>query len=48
MIPGQLARAFLHPETGQTVTLSGALCYDAWHARHHTAQITWLRTQRGS
>jgi uncharacterized damage-inducible protein DinB len=40
-------RAFLHPETGQTVSLSAALCYYAWHCRHHTAQIRWLREQRG-
>jgi uncharacterized damage-inducible protein DinB len=47
MTDEQFARAFLHPETGQTVTLSGALCYYAWHCPHHTAQITWLREQRG-
>jgi uncharacterized damage-inducible protein DinB len=47
MTDEQIARAFRHPETGQTVTLSGALCYYAWHCRHHTAQITWLREQRG-
>jgi uncharacterized damage-inducible protein DinB len=41
------SRSFIHPETGQTVTLSGALCYYAWHCRHHTAQISWLREQRG-
>jgi hypothetical protein len=43
----QFARAFLHPETGQTVSLNAALCYYAWHCRHHTAQILWLREQRG-
>ena len=43
----QFAQSFLHPETGQTVTLSAALCYYAWHCRHHTAQINWLREQRG-
>ena len=43
----QFARAFVHPETGQTVTLSAALPYYAWHGRHHTGQITWLRTQNG-
>ena len=43
----QFARSFLHPETGQSVSLSAALCYYAWHCRHHTAQITWLREQRG-
>jgi uncharacterized damage-inducible protein DinB len=41
----QLARSFIHPETGQTVTLSAALGYYAWHCRHHTAQINWLREQ---
>lgn len=43
----QFARAFFHPETGQTVSLSAALGYYAWHGKHHTAQITWLRQQSG-
>jgi uncharacterized damage-inducible protein DinB len=43
----QFGRSFLHPETGQTVSLSAALSYYAWHGRHHTAQIRWLREQRG-
>jgi uncharacterized damage-inducible protein DinB len=47
MTEDQFRRAFHQPETGQTVTLSAALCYYAWHCRHHTAQITWLRRQRG-
>jgi uncharacterized damage-inducible protein DinB len=47
MTDEQWARSFFHPETGQTVTLSAALSSYAWHCRHHTAQITWLRTQRG-
>jgi uncharacterized damage-inducible protein DinB len=41
------ARSFLHPETGQTVSLNAALCYYAWHGRHHTAQIRWRREQSG-
>jgi hypothetical protein len=41
------ARSFHHPETGQNVVLSAALCYYAWHCRHHTAQIVWLRQQHG-
>jgi hypothetical protein len=45
--PEQLARAFLHPETGKTIQLLEALCYYAWHCRHHTGQITWLREQHG-
>jgi uncharacterized damage-inducible protein DinB len=47
MTEGQFARSFVHPETGQTVSLSAALCYYAWHGRHHTAQVRWLREQRG-
>jgi hypothetical protein len=47
MTDEQWARSFFHPETGQTVMLSSALCSYAWHCRHHTAQITWVRQQRG-
>jgi uncharacterized damage-inducible protein DinB len=47
MTKDQFRRSFHHPETGETVTLSAALCYYAWHCRHHTAQITWLRQTRG-
>ena len=43
----QFARSFIHPETGQAVSLNAALCYYAWHCRHHTGQITWLRQQNG-
>jgi hypothetical protein len=47
MADDQFARSFLHPETGKSVSLSAALCYYAWHCRHHTAQITWVRERRG-
>ena len=47
MTDEQFARSFFHPETGQSVSLSAALCYYAWHCRHHTAQITWLRERHG-
>lgn len=47
MTEPQFARAFVHPENGQTITLNSALAYYAWHGRHHTAQITWLREQHG-
>ena len=43
----QFARSFFHPETAQAVSLNAALCYYAWHGRHHTGQITWLRVQHG-
>jgi hypothetical protein len=44
---GQLARSFLHPQTGQTMSLRAALGYYAWHCQHDTAQIRWLRQQHG-
>jgi hypothetical protein len=47
MTEPQFARSFIHPETGQSVSLNGALCYYAWHCRHHTAQIKWVREQHG-
>jgi 3',5'-cyclic AMP phosphodiesterase CpdA len=47
MTEQQFARSFFHPETGKSVVLSAALCYYAWHCRHHTAQITWLRDRFG-
>jgi hypothetical protein len=46
MTPDQFARSFNHPETGKTVPLNDALCSYAWHSRHHTAQISWLREHR--
>jgi uncharacterized damage-inducible protein DinB len=45
--PEQFARSFVHPETGDVVTLDAALGYYAWHGRHHTGQIQWLREQNG-
>jgi uncharacterized damage-inducible protein DinB len=47
MSDDQFRRSFHHPETGQDVTLSAALCYYAWHCRHHTAQVAWLRQKHG-
>jgi uncharacterized damage-inducible protein DinB len=47
MTPEQFSRRFFHPETKQHVALSAALCYYAWHGRHHTGQIAWLRRERG-
>ena len=47
MTPEQFARSFRHPETNQLVSLSSALCYYAWHGKHHTGQILWLRKQNG-
>jgi hypothetical protein len=46
MAPGDYGRAFRHPD-GRMITLSKALGVYAWHGRHHTAQIQWVRDQRG-
>ncbi|MBL8809382.1 MAG: putative metal-dependent hydrolase [Planctomycetaceae bacterium] len=43
----QFSRTFYHPASQRTVTLDAALCYYAWHCRHHTGQIEWLRSQLG-
>jgi hypothetical protein len=46
MTPDEFARGFNHPETGKLVVLNDALGYYAWHARHHTAAIRWVREHR--
>lgn len=40
------SRTCVHP-AGSEPTLDTLLCLYAWHARHHTAQITELRTREG-
>jgi hypothetical protein len=47
MTEPQFSRCFTHPETGKSLSLNAALCYYAWHCRHHTAQIAWVREQHG-
>ena len=47
MTQEQFARTFAHPQSGGTVDLWTALNDYAWHSRHHTAQILWLREQNG-
>ena len=47
MTPEQFARTFLHPQSGESVSLWLALNNYAWHGRHHTGQILWLREQNG-
>jgi hypothetical protein len=47
MTDEQFARCFVHPETGAAVSLADALCSYAWHCRHHTGQILWLRQKQG-
>lgn len=43
MTDAEYQRTYHHPESGDTVTLNAALAYYAWHGRHHTGQILWLR-----
>ena len=42
----EFERTFQHPQTGESIRLSLALPYYAWHGRHHTAQIEWVRMNR--
>lgn len=43
----QFARTFVHPQTGESISLWTALNYYSWHSRHHTGQILWLRDRHG-
>ena len=43
----QFARSYFHPEMGEEVPLFQALNSYAWHSRHHTGQILWLREHHG-
>jgi hypothetical protein len=47
MTDAQFERSFFHPESRKTVSLSAALSQYAWHCRHHTGQINWLREKHG-
>lgn len=40
------ARTFYHPESRADVALWQGLATYAWHARHHTAQIAWVRAHK--
>lgn len=41
------ARTYIHPEYKKTFALGEVLGLYAWHGRHHSGQIAWLRTQHG-
>lgn len=43
----QFVRTYFHPEMSEDVPLFRALSSYAWHSRHHTGQILWLREQNG-
>ena len=40
------ARGYFHPEHGRTILLAEAVGNYAWHGRHYTGQILWLRQHR--
>lgn len=46
LTPAQFARTYLHPEYKTEVTLFESVSNYAWHGRHHTAQILWVRRHR--
>ncbi|ANY70994.1 metal-dependent hydrolase [Paenibacillus sp. BIHB 4019] len=43
----QLKRAFIHPESGNTIQLDWNAGNYAWHGNHHIAHITRLRERMG-
>ncbi|NEW08001.1 bacillithiol transferase BstA [Paenibacillus sp. SYP-B3998] len=43
----QLARAFVHPESGNKIRLDWNVGNYAWHGNHHITHITRLRDRRG-
>lgn len=45
--PEDLARVFVHPETGREIPLIRNLAIYAWHGKHHVAHITELRKRKG-
>lgn len=47
MQPKEFARAFVHPESGNTIRLDWNVGNYAWHGNHHIAHITSLRDRKG-
>ncbi len=37
--PADLARSFVHPQTGREIRLDGLIALYAWHCRHHLAHV---------
>lgn len=46
LTPDAYQRSFYHPENKEVVPLWRALAYYVWHARHHTAQIDWVKKHK--
>jgi hypothetical protein len=47
MTERQFEKRFIHPQSGDQPNLWESLNYYAWHGRHHSEQINWVRQQRG-
>lgn len=45
--PEELAKSFVHPETGKTIQIDRMIALYAWHGEHHLAQITALKQKKG-
>ncbi|WP_020475499.1 YfiT family bacillithiol transferase [Zavarzinella formosa] len=43
MTDSDFQTTFYHPEPNKTYTLAEGLHIYAWHGKHHTAQIDWMR-----
>jgi len=41
------ARPLVHPDYPEPKNIDWLLCVYSWHGRHHTAQVTTLRQQKG-
>ena len=46
LAPAAFERSYYHPENQEAVPLWRALAYYVWHARHHTAQIEWVKKHK--
>jgi hypothetical protein len=46
MTEEEFARTYINSRNNQATKLSGALGTYAWHGRHHTGQILWMREQK--
>lgn len=46
MTEEQFNRSFVHPNGNRTVTLKSAVGTYAWHGRHHTDAILWMRENK--
>lgn len=46
MTEEQYNRAFIHPVGNRTILLKNAVGTYAWHSRHHTGQILWMRENK--